>query len=248
MSRTRLVLPIATAFAACLLASNARAEVSVAPWLGVCKDTGSLAISYSLLPRAQDPDGQLSPRDETKRVHCQLYWAGEKGVFQKTDQPVVQWTTVADGKMLVYYPETKEGYEFVSRAHDSLPLISLFALWKNPDLALVSAGFRPVSRGRRGVWKNRAALEMTVKKDSSGRAVHLESRESKGILAGETFFSDVGPLGVIEVPRLIRATSPLGRRAGEVYEYALESAGCSREDPTALFRLPPDAKIRRVEW
>jgi len=187
-----------------------------------------------------------------------LYFLAPDQVIIVVSKPVLQWSVFRGKDLLIYYPQERKAFRFISRNRLLIPFARSFIGLVREDFGLAEAGFSLKEHRRQAgllmtVWsapqRIRRLISRAVVGSDGGRPVLLELYDPKNRLVARTTYSSYFQQGPILLPGRSTAfqVTPNGELREEFFYFnhrVNEPLPSEVED----FRVPDSVEVQELAW
>ena len=198
---------------------------------------------------------RLSGREEVRGT---LYFQAPDRVLIRVSQPALQWSEFEGHNLLIYYPEERRAFRFVSRNRLLIPFARSFLGFLRPDFGLAEAGFSLRQSRQRGdllltIWDPPRALRRIIGQalvgTDRGGPVFLQLDDPKGKLLSRTEYGELRQAGGLTFPGRIVVVERSGEeQSREESRYSNHLVNAPLPPEAADFRLPEGIPVQELEW
>jgi hypothetical protein len=231
------------------LAANPRLFFALALLLGA-----EFAAAQSLQTLSVD----FVRRSEPEEVRGTLHFQAPERVLLRVSEPTLQWSEFEGRNLLIYYPEERRAFRFISRNRLLIPFARSFLGFLRPDFGLAEAGFSLRQSRQRGdllltIWDPPRALRRTIGQalvgTDRGGPVFLQLDDPKGKLLSRTEYSEPRQAGGLTFPGRIVVVERRGEeQRREESLYSNHQVNDPLPPEAADFRLPEGIPVQELQW
>jgi hypothetical protein len=193
-----------------------------------------------------------------EEVRGTLYFQAPERVLIRVSQPTLQWSEFAGRNLLIYYPEERRAFRFISRNRLLIPFARSFLGFLRPDFGLADAGFSLKQSRKRGdllvtVWEPPRALRGYVSQalvgTDRGGPVFLELEDREGRMVSRTEYTAPSTVGGLTFPgRIVVVQRSEGDETREESFYTNHQVNLPLPSEATDFRLPEDVPVQELQW
>jgi outer membrane lipoprotein-sorting protein len=191
-------------------------------------------------------------------VEGTLYFSAPGRVMLEISMPVHQITVFQEDTLLVYYPEERRAFRFVSRNMLFVPFAESFLGVLKQDFGLAEAGFEIAGRGEAAGtlvlrWAPPKALRRRIGEvrtgHRDGRPWRIEVFDPAGRLLTQVTYAGFVTVDGLPVPTDIAVLEQQGKdRVVSSYEYRQPEVNGAFPESISGFRIPADVEVREMQW
>lgn len=186
-----------------------------------------------------------------------FHLAAQKTILRVTD-PVLQWSVFEGRTLLIYYPQERRAFRFISRNRLLLPFSTSFVGLVKMDFGLSDAGFRlEETEVREGVfestWSPPSAVRSVIGKAVVGvredRPFYMELYDPDGAVATRIEYSAYVDRGLLRLPTKAKTIQHGdGETVEEEYTYTHLRINADLPEDVVGFRLPDAIEVEEIYW
>lgn len=196
--------------------------------------------------------------NKKETIKGNIYYQGLNRVVLKVTEPVLQWMILEGNTMLIYYPNERKAFRFISKNPFSLPFFQAFIGVLRGDFGLSEAGFKLARKEVRKdtlltLWEPpkqaKRILGTTIVGLVENRLAFAEVQDAKGERLIRTTYSNHFQYGVSFLP--LEIISVRYQKRDSIIEkviYAVPQFNVTLPQEVTNFKIPEDIKIKGVEW
>ncbi|GEM_PF-5441323 len=198
-------------------------------------------------------------RNQTEKTEGDIFYTAPNTIHVVTESPVRQHTIIQDLSMTFFYPAENKTIVITSEKPFDLPFIPAFLLGMQKDFGLSVLKFQIESYSMNKetlstVWKRKgeksSLLDHAYLKTVSGHVVSARVQDTlKNIWSKMEFDGFVKtPTGSWMASKLSMDKNGTKERYHEEITLSDVKFNVSFPDSIRSFRIPPNAKIEKIEW
>jgi len=194
-----------------------------------------------------------------ENVSGTIYYTGTSKTVVHIKEPLSQWVLLVDKRMVIFYPRSNRAFRIKNRSHSfSLPFFQNFFWALQGEWGIQNNGFELENTNKSGdsivtVWSPPKKLKKSI---SKARVSFVHNRLAKVIFYDKennpislSAFSEYELIDGFAAPMLIKTQrSKNHMETSERLTYSNLVLNTTIPDSIVSFKLPPDAKIKEVEW
>ena len=191
-------------------------------------------------------------------VHGQIYYLSPEKTIIRVTNPILQWNVFEGSTLLIYYPQDRRAFRFISRNRLLIPFSYSFIGIVKEDFGLADAGFRFLKTETRAgtlisTWEPPRQVKNHIGHVVVGlqgeQPVLFEIYDPKGDLSVQVTYGDYFESGFLRFPGRVTVAQRRGEeQVVEVYLYHNYRINAGVPPEVSDFSLPDEIEVEEIYW
>lgn len=187
-----------------------------------------------------------------------VYYQASENLVISVREPVNQWMISEENKLIIYYPEKKQAFQFTTQTPASFPFFQAFLGAIKEDYGLTDMGYSLAEHEINGDtlitgWNppKNASNELGdfTLTYVSNKITYAELRKADGSIISKSFYKNHFKYGVNYFPLEISTIRYADADSSfEKITYSNPQFNINLPEIVVNFELPPDTEIEEIRW
>jgi outer membrane lipoprotein-sorting protein len=205
-----------------------------------------------------DFEREVIQKDKKEKLTGKIFYLSPLRTIVKIEGPIRQWIIYEKNEMTIYYPEDKAAFHMIFQYSVSLPFFLAFLRGLKEDFGLSEMGYSLLKYEKKNsrlisVWvppkKAKNIFGEATLEYQEDKLVRQEIKDPQGNVSNISVYSNHVSFGTSSFPMEIRTTyASTSPGSTEVVKFKNAQFNADLPSEIVVFKIPPDVKVREVQW